>query len=292
VRVEDLPLEDRWILSRLATTAAEVTRQLEAYRFSDAVRTIYDFAWSEFCDWYVEMSKGRLREETTRPLAQRVLAGVLDGILRLVHPVMPFVAESIWQALAEAAFERGLPGPEPSAESVTIAPWPQFPASWRDAAMEARIARMQELVRIVRDVRSRYNIDTRTPLTVTVRCAEAIANDFRTLAPFITSLAGVGSLTCRPDATKPPRAATHVNPEFEVWVSLEGLIDPNAEIKRLEKQVAEKLKHLQASQAKLENAGFIGRAPAEVVQQQRELVGDLREQIRAMEASIAELRQG
>jgi valyl-tRNA synthetase len=291
VRVEDLPLEDRWILSRLATTAAVVTESLEGYHFSDVARGVYDFTWSEFCDWYVEMSKGRLRDESARPLAQRVLAGVLDGILRLVHPVMPFVAESIWQALAEAAFERGLPGPEPSAESVTIAPWPQFPASWRDAAMEARIARMQELVRIVRDVRSRYNIDSRTPLTVTVRCAEAIANDFRTLAPFITSLAGVGSLTCGPNTTKPPRAATHVNPEFEVWVSLEGLIDPNAEVKRLEKQVAEKLKHLQASQAKLENAGFIGRAPAEVVQQQRELVGDLREQIRAMEASIAELRQ-
>jgi valyl-tRNA synthetase len=292
VRVEDLPLEDRWILSRLATTAAAVTESLEGYHFSDVARSVYDFTWSEFCDWYVEMSKGRLRDEAARPLAQRVLAGILDGILRLVHPVMPFVAESIWQALAEAAFERGLPAPEPSAESVTIAPWPHYPASWRDAAMEARIARMQGLVRIVRDVRSRYNIDTRTPLTVTVRCAEAIATDFRTLAPFITSLAGVGSLACGPDATKPPRAATHVNQEFEARVSLEGLIDTNAEIKRLEKQVADKLKHLQASRAKLDNAGFIGRAPADVVQQQRELVGDLQEQIRAMEVSIAELRQG
>jgi valyl-tRNA synthetase len=292
LRIEDLPIEDRWILSRLATTAAEVTDNLEGYHFSEVARGVYDFTWSEFCDWYVEMSKGRLRGEASRPQAQRVLAGVLDGILRLVHPVMPFVAESIWQALAESAFERGLPGPEPAAESVAIAPWPQFPASWRDPEMEARIARMQELVRIVREVRNRYTLDSRTPLDVTVRCTAARAADFRALAPFITSLAGVGKLECGPDVTKPRQAATQVNPEFEVWVSLEGLIDVAAEMKRLEKQLAEKLKHLQSTRAKLENAGYVGRAPAEVVQQQRDLVAELQGQIQVMEASLAELKQG
>src|SRR5437764_657032 len=84
------------------------------------MRTIYDFTWSEFCDWYVEMSKGRLKDATGRSQVQRVLVGILDAILRLVHPIMPFVAESIWQALAEAAFERGLPSPEPAIESVVI----------------------------------------------------------------------------------------------------------------------------------------------------------------------------
>src|SRR5581483_10913116 len=165
IHTEDLPIEDRWILSRLATTASEVTTNLEGYHFSDAARAVYDFTWSEFCDWYVEMSKGRLRESSEsaagepvasaaratggRAIAQRVLVGVLDGIVRLVHPVMPFVAESIWSALNEAAFERGLPGPEPSSESVTIAPWPAYAEKWIDPAMEKRMARMQELVRAV-----------------------------------------------------------------------------------------------------------------------------------------------
>src|SRR5439155_25050004 len=123
IRVEQLPVEDRWILSRLQFTASLVTAQLEQYQFSSVARTVYDFFWSEYCDWYVEMSKGRLKHEASRPLAQRMLAGTLDAILRLIHPVMPFVTESIWQALNDAAFERGLPAPEPSADSVMIAAW-------------------------------------------------------------------------------------------------------------------------------------------------------------------------
>jgi valyl-tRNA synthetase len=225
-----------------------------------------------------------------RGLAQRVLVGVLDAILRLIHPIMPFVTESIWQALADTAFERGLPSPEPATESVMIAPWPAFPNSWRDAAMEARIARMQELVRVVREVRNRYGVDTRTPLDVRVKCVRAIADDFQALAPFITLLAGVGQLECGPDTTKPKQAATHVHPEFESYVSLAGLIDAAAEVKRLEKQRAEKLKHLQAARAKLENANFIGKAPADIVQQQRDLVADLQNQIKAIEDNLHELR--
>ncbi|HEX5271131.1 MAG TPA: valine--tRNA ligase, partial [Gemmataceae bacterium] len=232
LRVEELPIEDRWILSRLATTTEAVTRQLEGYQFSDVARTICDFTWSEFCDWYVEMSKDRLREceppGSTRGLAQRVLAGVLDTILRLVHPVMPFVAESVWQALGEAAFERGLPAPEPSAESVVIAPWPSFPHEWQDAATEKRVARMQDLVRAVREVRNRYDLKKDAGLDVSVRCDATTAADFRALTAFVSSLAGVARLECGPGVGKPPQPATTVHPDFEAYVSLAGLIDADA----------------------------------------------------------------
>jgi valyl-tRNA synthetase len=292
VKLESLPMEDRWILSRLTATTAAMTEQLENYHFSEAARTIYDFTWSEFCDWYVEMSKGRLKEEAARPVAQRVLVGVLDGILRLVQPIMPFVAESIWQALNEAAFERGLPAPEPATESVVIAPWPIYPAAWRDAGIEQRIARMQDLARAVREVRNNYNVENRTNLAVFVRCAPALADDFRALAPFLGSLAGIDPLTCGPDVTKPKQAATHVRPEFEAFVSLVGLIDPAAETQRLEKQRAEKQKHLQGIQAKLANPNFTGKAPEEVVRQQRDLAADLQNQIAAIEMNLRELRAG
>jgi valyl-tRNA synthetase len=291
IRIEELPIEDRWILSRLATTTAAVTEQLEGYHFSDVARSIYEFTWSEFCDWYVEMSKGRLRDPANRPLAQRVLAGVLDTILRLVHPVMPFVAEAIWQALGEAAFERGLPTPEPTTESVVIAPWPQFPETWRDPSMDQRMGRMQELVRAVREVRNRYGIDAKKPLDVFVRCAPAVSDDFKALTLFITTLAGVGRFSCGPDVSKPRQSASFVHPEFEAHVSHEGLIDVDAEIKRLEKQLAETRKHLQAAQAKLNNANFVAKASPEVVQQQRDLATDLEKQIQVIEANQRELRQ-
>jgi valyl-tRNA synthetase len=292
LRVEELPIEDRWILSRLATTAAAVTEHLEGYHFSDVARTIYDFTWSEFCDWYVEMSKGRLRDAGSRAVAQRVLAGVLDGILRLVHPVMPFVAESIWQALAEVAFERGLPAPEPATESVVIAPWPEYSAAWRDAKVESRVRLMQELVRAVREIRNRYMVDARTSVDVSVRCRAETAADFAQLAPFITMLAGVGELDCGPGVEKPARAAGDVHPEFEAYVSLAGLIDVAAEVKRLEKQLAEKRKHLLSTKAKLANPNFVSKAPAEVVQQQSESVADLESQIQAIEKNLRELQEG
>jgi valyl-tRNA synthetase len=288
---DELPIEDRWILSRLATTAAAVTEQLEGYRFSDVARTIYDFTWSEYCDWYVEMSKGRLRDEQARPLAQRVLVGVFDAIVRLIHPLMPFVTEAIWQELNEAAFERGLPTPDPSTESVTIAPWPTLPAEWRDPEMEKRIATMQDLVSAVREVRNRYKVDSRTPLEVSVRCSQEVAADFQTLAPFLTMLAGVGSLQCGPDATRLPQSVSEVHPRFEAFVSLRGLIDVADESKRMEKQLAEKEKYLKSAEAKLSNKKFVDNAPAEVVQQQREQVEDLKKLIEALRANLAQLWQ-
>jgi valyl-tRNA synthetase len=202
---------------------------------------------------------------------------------------MPFVAESIWQALNEAAFERGLPGPEPAAESVTIAAWPKFPAAWEDAAAEQRIGRMQALVRSVREVRNRYNLDPRLSLDVSVRCPATVADEFRTLAPFITQLAGAGTLACGADAQKPANAAGHITPDFEMYTSLAGLVDLAAERQRLEKQRAEKKKFLQGLEAKLANENFVKNAPSEVVQQQRDKVAEVKNQIATLEANIQEL---
>jgi valyl-tRNA synthetase len=285
---ESLPIEDRWILSRLATTTATITRELEAFRFAEAARLLYEFVWTEFCDWYVEMAKGRLKTDG-KPIVQRMLVGLLDAIVRLAQPMMPFLSESIWQALNEVAFERGLPSPEPSAESVTIAAWPSFPAEWQDASMETRFARMQELVRAIREVRNRYNVEPKTNLDVFVRAPKTTADDFVTLSPFIRQLAGVGEFETGPSVAKPQQSASHVSPDFEAYVSLKGLIDVAVEIKRLEKQLAEKRKHLQTTHAKLDNPAFAEKAPKELVAQQREALVDTQKQIASIEATIREL---
>ncbi len=290
VKLDELPTEDKWLLSRLATTTKAVTSALEGYHFSDVARLLYDFVWSEFCDWYIEMSKGRLKDATARPLAQRVLAGVLDGILRLVQPVMPFVAESLWQALNETAPERGLPAPAKAEESVCIARWPSYPESWISAEVEARFARMQDLVKSVREVRNRYQVDDKTRLDVSVKCSETVAAEFNALATFIGPLAGIATLTAGPTATKPKQAGGIVRPEFEAYVSLAGLIDVAAEIKRLEKQIGDKRKSLDGTKAKLANEKFVAGAPPEVVQQQRDLVIDVEKQIAAMEENLKDLQ--
>jgi valyl-tRNA synthetase len=282
-----MPIEDRWILSRLSTTTAAVTRELDTYHFSEVTRLLYDFIWTEFCDWYVEMAKGRLKQES-RAAVQRVLICVLDAICRLVQPIMPFLAESIWEALNGVARRRGF-SPADAPESVVIAPWPSFGDEWTDAAVETRIGRMQELIRAVREVRNRYTIDPKTPLTVAVRCQKEIASDFAELSAFIRQLAGVGQLTAGPDVSKPPQSVGHVTPDFEAYVSLEGLINIAAELARLEKQIGEKKKSLQGTEAKLSNPGFVAKAKPEVIEQQRAQVDELRRQIAALEENAAGL---
>ena len=121
VAEEDLAVEDRWILSRQATVTAEVTDALEGYHFADAARALYDFAWDEFCSFYIEMAKYRLSNEATRPAAQRILSHTLDTLLRLLHPMIPFLTEEVWQHLAKIAPTRGLTDPQPGSESVMIA---------------------------------------------------------------------------------------------------------------------------------------------------------------------------
>ena len=292
VNITTLPTEDQWIVSRLATAAKSITDSLEAFKFSEVARTLYEFVWAEFCDWYIEMSKGRLKDEAARPVAQRVLVGVLDGILRLVHPVMPFIAESLWQSLNEAAPERGLPTPVKAEDSVCIAAWPEYPATWMNDGVEARFARMQELVRGVREVRNRYQVDDKTRLDVSVKANDVIAADFTTLSAFIGPLAGIANFTAGPSVAKPRQAGTVVRPEFEAFVSLAGLIDAAAEVQRLEKQIADKRKQLGATTAKLANPKFADNAPADVVQQQRDFATDLESQIRAMEENMKDLREG
>ncbi len=189
---------------------AAVTEQLEGYRFSEAARTHLRI--------HLVGVLRLVRRDEQGPAARRRTAGrwcsacwsaCSTRILRLVQPIMPFVAESIWQALSEAAFERGLPAPEPAAESVVIAPWPAFPATWHDPAMETRMARMQEPGAAVcaRCATATRSSNERRSTCPCAACRRWPA-DFQALPPFIVLLAGVGKLECGPDVTKPPQSAT------------------------------------------------------------------------------------
>lgn len=283
----ELPLEDRWIISRLATTASAVTAALEGYHFADVGRLVYDFAWSEFCDWYIEMSKARRSD----PTCQRVLLGVLDGILRLIHPVMSFVSESLWQALNAAVPERGLPAPTRAEESIVIAKWPEYPAEMSDPGTERKIARMQELIRGIREIRKRYRIADKDQVDLVVKCSATVASELTELSKFITQLANLRSFNCDPSASKPHQSAAIVRADFEAYVPLAGLIDAASEVKKLDKEIADKRKQLDGLQSKLGNAGFVDKAPADVVQNFRDQAAELESQIASLATILSELQE-
>ncbi|MFM7162592.1 MAG: valine--tRNA ligase, partial [Planctomycetaceae bacterium] len=164
VSPDELRLEDRWILSRLFATARTVNAELSDYHFDAATRALRDFTWNEFCDWYVELVKPRLRDEAARPVAQRVLVTVLDTLLRLLSPFTPFLCEELWAKLNELAPVRGLVTPRPESGPCMLAAWPEPLSGWRDLDLEKRFDRLQELIASVRNVRALYRIDDRVEL--------------------------------------------------------------------------------------------------------------------------------
>jgi len=285
---DELAVEDRWILSLLARTAAEATRDLEAFAFADASRRLRDFTWNDFCDWYVEFVKSRLRDEATRPVARRVLAAVLDGLCRLLHPIVPFVTEAIWQALGEVAPSRGLPDPSPAAESVCIAAWPSYPDAWLDPEAESVVVRWQETVAAIRNLRAERNVPTAAKIHPILVAAEPVASVLRSGEAFLRSLTNAASVTIAARADRPAESAVAVLADVEVILPMEGLVDREAEAARHRKALAEIDKQLGPIRAKLGNEGFLARANPEVVAQQRAKEAELASRRAALAALLGE----
>ncbi len=291
VAESELLLEDRWVLSRLATVCRSVTAALEQYRYSEAMRQLYAFAWDEFCSFYLEMIKGRLQDATQRPMAQRVLAYALDVLVRLLHPAAPFITEEIWQRLNQAAPERGLETPQPAAESVMIAAWPHLPAHLVDTEIERQFSRFQEVLAALREIRARQNIAPRATLKFTLRCDPVLTNLLAPMAPYFSRLAGAQLASCGPDVQPPQTYALVRLSTCEVYADLEGLIDVAAERLRHSKERERLLGLIAGKQQKLANQGFVSRAPAAVVEQERQALAELQIRLAAVEQALAGLPQ-
>ncbi len=274
----DLTVEDRWILSRLSTVTQQVTDLLAAYKYADAARTLYDFAWDEFCSFFVEMAKARLGNDATRAAAQRVLAHTLDTLLRLLHPMIPFLTEDVWQRLGEVCPERGLAEPAAAASSVIIAPWPETDAARIDPRIEAQFARFQEVLRAVRDIRARQNVPPKKEVHFAVRCDRETADLLAPMAAYFASMARARSLGMGPDVEPPALSANAASPGLEVFVDLADLIDVEAEIARKQQELGKLAGLIAAKEKKLANANFVDRAPAAVVQKERDSLAELQQQ--------------
>ncbi|MDH5357066.1 MAG: valine--tRNA ligase [Gammaproteobacteria bacterium] len=275
----ELSLADRWIISRLQSTEQEVTAAIEAYRFDHAAQGIYEFIWNNYCDWYLELSKPVLNNDNASDAAKRgtrrTLVRVLETVLRLTHPFLPFITEEIWQTVAPLAGKLG--------STIMSQPYPVADDHKVDATAVADMEWMMEFITGVRSIRSQMNIPPKKQLPVLLK--DAVEQDqtrLETNREFLSRLANLESIELlQGDA---PAAATALVGKMEILIPLEGLIDKEAEIQRLDKEIAKLDKVIKQSSGKLSNEGYIAKAPADVVQKERDKLAE-------MEQALSQLQQ-
>jgi valyl-tRNA synthetase len=278
-----LSLVDRWIISRRNHTVAEVTRLLEQFHLGEAGRTLHEFVWSQFCDWYIEASKVSLYgdDPAARAVTQSVLENTLAVILRLLHPFMPFVTEEIWRYLHPDAAAAGV-------ESLIVAPWPE--AAERDGEAEGFFDELIEAIRGVRNIRAEYDVEPGRYVPATI-VAGSQSDAIAAHAAIIEMLGRVRPLTVHAALDeKPEQAVSVLTSRLAVYVPLAGLRDVEQERQRLQKEQADILANLERTQGLLANENFVNRAPPPVVAKEREKLGDLElraQQIRERLAGLA-----
>ncbi|WP_165669174.1 valine--tRNA ligase [Metapseudomonas otitidis] len=262
----DLSSVDRWIISQLQRTEAEVTRQLDAFRFDLAAQALYEFVWDEYCAWYLELVKPVLWDESA-PIerqrgTRRTLVRVLEVILRLAHPFMPFITEEIWQRIKGQA---GVSG-----DTLMLQPWPVANESRIDAAAEGDIEWVKTLMLGVRQIRGEMKISMAKRIDIIV--ANTNAEDLRRLAdfePLLNKLAKLESVRVLANDEEAPMSATALVGDMQVLVPMAGLIDKDAELARLDKEIQRLDGEVKRVGGKLANEGFVAKAPAEVLEKER-----------------------
>ncbi len=286
---EKMSLADKWILSRLAGTIRDVTEGMDGFKYCEPLTTIYKFFWNDFCDWYLEWAKPRMADAEQRPIAQNILAYVIDQIFRLLHPFVPFITEGIYQQLNVIAPKRGLKGLALlcNPEALVVADWPVFYKDWIDIDTEKQINAVQDVIRTIRDLRSKYNKKPSEKLTVSVNGPAAVTKILSDNSELICQLAGLDRFECGEGIVKPDKAAAAIVDQMQIF--LHNAIDVEAERLRLKKQKEQIEKGVIGFEAKLSNENFITRAKEEVVQQTKDKLAEMKDQISNIEKLLLEL---
>lgn len=276
-------LADKWILSRLQDTIKDVTGLLERFELGEAGRAIYDFIWSEVCDWYIEIAKPRLYNKEAaaeRATAQHVLATVLVSAMKLLHPYMPFITEEIYQCLPHEA------------ESIMISKWPVADESLVDPEAERGMNAIMDSIKAIRNMRAEVNANPGKKIPAVMLVADDLREVVAANDGYIKLLGGINNLELRAmDAEKPENAMAAVVTGIEVYLPLAGLIDVEKETQRLSKELASMEKDLQRAGGKLNNAGFLAKAPEDVIAKERAKYDELSGKIEAVKKRMAYLAE-
>ncbi|MCW8132488.1 MAG: valine--tRNA ligase [Planctomycetota bacterium] len=296
--------EDRWILSRLNKTVADVTQALDAFEFSKATNALYAFFWDEFCAWTIELSKPRLQgtDAKDKATSAAVLIHVLDRSLRLLHPFCPFISEVLFAELAKAAptpASRNL-GEPPSddlnkdrafiGEQLALSCWPDVQYQRINPELEAQFGSLFEAVRAVRNIRQKNGIQPKVELTVAIKTAdEAVAKRFTAQQHILLQMANVAKIEIGPNAAKPKPAGTEVLAGAELYVALAGLIDPAKERERLTKEIERAQNAVTQSERKLGDEKFMKNAPPDKVDAEKTRLAEYQAKVASLHAALKEL---
>ena len=277
-------MADRWILSRLQQTIQEATKALENYRFDLLAKCLYEFTWNDYCDWYVEFSKPVLYakpvNKTALAATQHTLLTVLEALLRLLHPITPFITEEIWQRTA--------PLLNIDDDSIILQPYPTFNEAQLDKSAIDEFEWLKGFISAVRNIRGEMGISPNKEINVLLHHGEqrdkSLSEKF---AEALQALAKINTITWHNDKEKLPVSATALLGKLDILIPLEGLIDIDEERKRLEKQVVKMEKELAQSQKKLNNENYVKRAPSDVVAKEKEKVTDLESALKKLSNKVA-----
>ncbi len=277
-----LTMADQWILEELRKATASITENFRQYELGEAARAVYEFAWDSFCDWYIEMVKPRLygTDEDDKYTAQSVLVTVLRSMLQLLHPFMPFLTEELWQALPHQG------------ETIMLSRWPNSEEMTAYSEEAAAMATIQDVVHTIRNIRAEMNVPPKKKADAVFLATGKNAEALRQGKLYIETLAGIAQMEIRDKSSAAPEqsAAAHVK-GIEIFLPLKGLIDIEKELLRLNKEVGNMDKELKRLAGKLNNPGFLSKAPAEVVAKERAKETEYTQKKEALLARIAEIQE-
>jgi valyl-tRNA synthetase len=275
-----LDLADKWILSRLHSTTLALHKSMDEFEINKVTKDIYDFFWHDYCDWYVEMIKSRLYGDEPNEVKQAVVSRALDiydAALRLLHPIMPFVTEELWQAIRERK----------PLETIMRAPMPEAATEFINTQVESEMRFVQDVIDALRNIRGEMNIAPSKEISLVMKLSgERRAESIERYAGYLKRLARVTSLTFVQDSARPNVAASAVVQGEELFVPLEGLIDIEAEKARLKKEIDRVAGLVKTVQSKLSNSGFTDKAPKEVVEKEREKLNNFAATVEKLQRSF------
>ncbi|MEC0241592.1 valine--tRNA ligase [Paenibacillus dokdonensis] len=277
----ELSTADRWILHRLNETSRDITRLIDAYEFGETGRLLYNFIWDDLCDWYIEFSKLSLygEDETAKNTTKSVLAYVLDRTLRMIHPFMPFISEEIWQHLPHQG------------ESITLAAWPEFNAALENEGAAREMSLLMDIIRAVRNIRAEVNVPMSKKIELMLKAGDDQVLQIVTRNEiYVQRFCNTSSFTASLGLESPDKAMTAIVTGAELYLPLAGLIDIDQEIARLEKELQNLNNEVLRVEKKLGNEGFVSKAPAKVIEEEKAKMADYSDKRSKVIARIEELK--